>query len=445
MPKQTNIPSSDSALHKNDAEAQSPHRSAQGSVGGELHSHDGAADMASFLQETTGKTYERVEKSFGNGYVRLKSEEAERRQAKHDIRSAEDVLLEMMRNSRDANARNIFIATSKSGDHRHLCMIDDGCGIPKDMWEHIFESRVTTKLNTVHMDPWGIHGRGMALYAIRENVEKAFVQDSRIDGGSAFSVIIDTRKLPEKRDQSTFPRFFKSETGVIEARGPRNILRCVAEFAYREENVCNVYLGSDAQIAATLYAYGRSITSPTQRAFDHGQEIDLCKRIAYATDPESFVAQAQSIGLSLSARTARRIMNGEVCGVEDSATLVTNQLRKISASGNNPNDPAQDRNLYLSQKGSQKKGKGSSEKTNGKNANYDLKKILLKELTTSSKALTSNLRLSPDDKEHFQKALQSAYASFADKYYLSTDVTPEITIKNSEMVIRIPLRRDDML
>ena len=105
----------------------------------------------------------RVEESLGAGYVRLRVAEAERRQAKHDIRSVEDIVIELLRNSRDAGARHIYVATSKEGALRTITILDDGQGIPKDMQEKIFEARVTSKLESMHMDRWGIHGRGMAL------------------------------------------------------------------------------------------------------------------------------------------------------------------------------------------------------------------------------------------------------------------------------------------
>lgn len=54
-----------------------------------------------------------------------------------------------------------------------LAFLDDGDGIPIEMHERVFEPRVTSKLETMVMDKWGVHGRGMALYSIKANTLEA--------------------------------------------------------------------------------------------------------------------------------------------------------------------------------------------------------------------------------------------------------------------------------
>ena len=120
--------------------------------------------LEEFVASIVGDTHLRIEDDLGGGYVRLKASEAERRQALQDIRCVEDAVLEILRNSRDAHARNIFLAISSGQNNiRKVSVIDDGEGIPKHMHEAVFEPRVTSKLDTFHMDKWGVHGRGMAL------------------------------------------------------------------------------------------------------------------------------------------------------------------------------------------------------------------------------------------------------------------------------------------
>ena len=80
------------------------------------------------------------------GFVRLRSSEAERRQAAQDIRSSEDIIIEMLRNARDAHASNIFVACTREGSTRRIVMIDDGDGVPKHLQRTVFEPRVTSKL-----------------------------------------------------------------------------------------------------------------------------------------------------------------------------------------------------------------------------------------------------------------------------------------------------------
>ena len=124
--------------------------------------------LAAFLDSTPAGTRLRVEDDLGDGFVRLRVSEAERRQAKQDIRCVEDAVIEMLRNARDAHARTIIMGTSRSGDARRIIVADDGDGVPERLRDRIFEPRVTSKLNSMTMDEWGVHGRGMALYSVRE-------------------------------------------------------------------------------------------------------------------------------------------------------------------------------------------------------------------------------------------------------------------------------------
>ena len=83
-------------------------------------------DLASFVSRMGGDRALRVEENLGQGYVRLRVAEAERRQAHHDIRCSEDIVIEMLRNARDASAHRIFVATGREGNRRAIVMLDDG-------------------------------------------------------------------------------------------------------------------------------------------------------------------------------------------------------------------------------------------------------------------------------------------------------------------------------
>ena len=138
--------------------------------------------LSDFIDDVCGESRLRVEDDLGDGFVRLRSSEAERRQAAQDIRSSEDVVIELLRNARDAGASRIFLATQKTGNERLLTVLDDGQGIPAAQHERIFEPRVTSKLDSAHMDKWGMHGRGMALYSISVNAEEARGLQSEPEG-----------------------------------------------------------------------------------------------------------------------------------------------------------------------------------------------------------------------------------------------------------------------
>ena len=114
--------------------------------------------LGSFVESVCGESHLRVEDDLGDGFVRLRSSEAERRQAAQDIRCTEDIVIEMLRNARDAGARNIFLAVQRDDTARSLVIVDDGAGIPEAMHGRIFEPRVTSKLDTARMDKWGCTG-----------------------------------------------------------------------------------------------------------------------------------------------------------------------------------------------------------------------------------------------------------------------------------------------
>ncbi|HIT45922.1 MAG TPA: ATP-binding protein [Candidatus Aphodovivens excrementavium] len=357
-------------------------------------------ELTDFIETASSVSPFRVESDFGNGFVRLRSEEAERRQAAQDIRCTEDIIIEAFRNSRDAHARSIFLATSKEGSERHIVIIDDGDGVPADMHDHIFEPRVTSKLNSMRMDKWGVHGRGMALYSIAENCVTARVVQSDLTLGSSFEFVSDTAKLKEKTDQSTFPSFYRTEGNTVTVRGPKNILRTTCEFALESVNTCTVYIGSFAEIVATLYAFALSSLTTSQRLFcTDATRIPICKRLALAGDASHLAELAADIGLSVSERTCRRVLDGDIT----------------------PCEPVLDRIAIVDPKNT----KASRPKT--------AKRVLTQD--------DRGLKLANEDSQAFLSKVKKAYADLARDYYLEPDVAPRLAIRRDELTISIPLRK----
>ena len=91
------------------------------------------SSLENFIENISGEQYLRVQDDLGNGYVRLRAAEAQRRQAKQDIRSTEDIIIELLRNSRDAHAHALFVATWTEESKRFITILDDGDGIPASM------------------------------------------------------------------------------------------------------------------------------------------------------------------------------------------------------------------------------------------------------------------------------------------------------------------------
>ena len=358
--------------------------------------------LQQFIEKVTGESHLRVEQDFGDGFVRLRSEEAERRQAKHDVRKSEDIVIEMLRNSRDAQAKRIYVASWKEGEVRNITILDDGCGVPASMLSRIFEARVTSKLDTMRMDLWGVHGRGMALFAIKTNADRAEVMCSKLHGGTSIHVEASTTKLGEKRDQSTFPVFSKDDTGTVTVRGPKNINRTVLEFAYIERRDCDVFYGSPAEIACALWLHAKDSLTQSEMVFSHDpDEFDVCDRIALAATPEEFSRIAETLGLPLSARTARRIMNGEISPAIDAFKKISSPINK-------------------------KAGKGGTH-----NEAFTLEHLCKKD--------TATIRMSEEDRSRFCTSVKKAFNELARAYYLESDVEVETKICKGKLTIRIPI------
>lgn len=263
---------------------------------------DNVNDLLEFVGGIADSVKIRVEEDFGRGYVRLHSSEAERRQAKHDIRWVEDIIIELLRNARDARARNIFISTKNTDESiRFISVIDDGEGMPDDMRGKIFEPRVTSKLDRLIVDSYGIHGRGMALFSISSNCLNSSVKHSILSKGSVFYVEVDTNALPERKDQSSFPiiKIFGGRKRIV--KGPKNINRIAAEFALDNPKI-KLYCGSPAEILATLFNLSRE--EDRDNLWHDLWKFSKANKLADVA--------ANRFGIIVSERNTYRIINGDI-------------------------------------------------------------------------------------------------------------------------------------
>jgi len=270
---------------------------------------DGAEDdhgILDFVADLTEGRYSRVEEDLGDGFVRLESKEAERRQARHDIRQIEIAVIEMLRNSRDAGATTIMVATSKdSAGLRVVTILDDGKGVPANLSKLIFNPRVTSKLDSMVMDEYGVHGRGMALYSIAQATVSAEVVWSQMAVGTVLKVISDSYQLSERKDQSSPPELVRRSGEWQVLRGPKNIIRTVVEFALRHKEL-KIYLGSPVEIAATCI----------QLASADGQAESPWSALRHDSDVATIGARLnETLGLEVSIRSIHRIISGEASSV----------------------------------------------------------------------------------------------------------------------------------
>jgi hypothetical protein len=353
--------------------------------------------LLNFVSSVSGDQHVKVEETLGDGYVRLKVSEAERRQAKHDIRTFEDVVVEVLRNSRDAHARRIYVACGREGDTRTMTVIDDGVGVPQSMHERIFEPRVTSKLETMVMDRWGVHGRGMALFSVRSNVTRAEIVASDAHKGASFLVASDTGSLAEKADQSKWPTVDRDpETGrPVVGTGPHNIVRRVVEFSVEHPDL-DVYYGSATEVLASIFAHARGRLDARQLLFcDDAAELPVWQRPAVAGDAAELVSLAASIGLAISERTAHRVLAGELGPLDSVLELVVPSQE--------PGDPKRP-DIYRDRRG---------------------------------------LRIHHADMREFQRRLEEAFDLVTERYYLQLSGEPKVTVGRDTITVRFTVEKDD--
>lgn len=238
-----------------------------------------------------------AEEDLGGGFYRLRVDEAERRQARHDIRSVEDALLELLRNARDAKASHIAVAASlKEKRYRHLTVIDNGEGIPPQYHQIIFEPRVTSRIKEFKEDEYGVHGRGMALFAIKSHAEEIRVVHSSPFAGTSIRAIFDIERLPEKKNQMEKPRLARSGDS-LELKGVRNILFVLYDFALKHPDI-NIYYGSPAEVLRLV------LSEPAFAAMVNHSGLK-------GETAEDVLQAASLLGLDISSRHAYRVCRGE--------------------------------------------------------------------------------------------------------------------------------------
>ncbi len=354
------------------------------------------SDLKDFIASVSGDAHLCIEENLGSGFVRLRTAEAERRQAKHDIRCVEDLIVEMLRNARDAHAHTIYVSILRDADKKYITFLDDGDGVPQDLQEAIFEPRVTSKLETMVMDKWGVHGRGMALYSIKMNTEDAHVAASNVGGGSSFFVEVDLNRLSEKKDQSTYPQLIREEDGSITVgNGPHNAIRTIIEFALEHKDSVTVYLGSPTEILATLVKNGRKSLTDEQLLFcDDVNSLPVCVRAAAASDATELQKVAENLALPISERTAHRILAGQI------DTLIP-PLKKIS-----PHHAKKQIN------------------------NVDIYKD------------SRGLKISSEDLDMFARKLEDSFDSIAQRYYIQLSDSPKIRVGKDSITVKFPVEKE---
>ncbi len=267
----------------------------------------GERDLIDFVSSVTDSARLRIEENLPHGFVRLKVAEAERRQAQHDIRSVEDMVTELARNSRDAGARRVLFAFQKeSGRYRRITALDDGSGMPHDVHQLVFEPRVTSRKDDFEEDRFGVHGRGMALFSIRSRADHVDILSSVPSLGTSIGLTVDTQKVPERRDQATLPRLEIVDGREEVGGGPHNVLRVLLEMSV-DTPALDLFLGSGAEVLATVRDLEKS---------DGGGGGAIWSDLARIDDAKTLAEEAALMGLPVSERNAYRVLSEEIAPLE---------------------------------------------------------------------------------------------------------------------------------
>jgi hypothetical protein len=289
--------------------------------------NDSSLDFNKFFNDLNLSGTFKIEEDLGNGFVRLKISESDRRQALQDIRCVEDIIIELLRNSRDAGAENIFIATKKIRDrYRKIYVIDDGKGIPEKFHNLIFQSRVTSKLEDGIKDQYGFHGRGMALFSIKLNADRTLIVFSAMGQGTSISTGVDLEKIPEKKDQSLLPKITCDENGPVLTGGTGNIIKTLLEFSLQNPKI-NLFYGSPTQIISTMIknltdSQMSDIKNPAGLKFDDFSDtekyfsehkVKVCRMPYFAATPAVLDnILLRYFDMSVSLRGLQRIIYNEI-------------------------------------------------------------------------------------------------------------------------------------
>lgn len=382
-----------------------------------------SSDLERFLDELNIKDSLNIEEDLGYGYVKLKISEAERRQALQDINCVEDIIVELLRNSRDAGSKNVYIGTRKIEDKRRkIYFVDDGCGIPPELQNMIFQSRVTSKLENGIKDSYGFHGRGMALFSIKLNVDEIKIVFSDVLKGASLYLDIDLLKIPEKKDQSSMPQIIETDGDLSIIGGVNNIIKTIIEFQLQNRDM-NFYFGSQTQILSAMRENARK-SNENYPEFDSWEEL-----IDYVRNNEIKVTDIPSLtgNFNVMEEVAKNIFNMDI-SLRGIQRVIYNEINKL--------EPLTLRLIQENAPESSFKEQSSNQYENKPENKKDKKLTLCDETKLASRFKDEEIRC-------IINAVEEKIRELGSKYFITTGENIEYKKTNDTIKLSIELKQKE--
>ena len=310
--------------------------------------------------------------------------------------------------------------------------IDDGIGIHLKFHDLIFQSRVTSKLENSVKDNYGFHGRGMALFSIKLNVDEIKITYSDKSRGSCIYIDVDLEMIPEKKDQSILPNLIERDGSIEACGGVGNIIKTIIDFAIKNSQI-NIFFGNPTQIIATMiknykssgfykkYAVSAKTNIPGGQEdyfnkYIEKNEIKITELPAFAdnyTDLENILKKFFNI--EISQRNIQRIFYNEVEPLKTIAEFINDN--------------------YIPGKTSVSKKTGST-KTNETTGNLEKSNLkLYDELKLAN-------RFKDEEISYIISALRRIIDDLGKKHFIAAEKDIEIKKDNNELNIKINLRQE---
>jgi len=178
-------------------------------------------------------------------------------------------------------------------------------------------------------------------------------------------------------------------------RGPHNIVRRIVEFACEHPEL-DIYLGSPAEIVATLYATARETLEASRFLFsDHAERLPVWQRPSSAADAQELVSVCEDLALPVSERTAHRILGSHLSPLD----TVLSQI-----GGEDDAPTAVEPDIYRDRRG---------------------------------------LKIHHTDLARFKQDLARAFDELAERYYVHLKGEPKVTVTRDGLRVRFDVDKEE--